>query len=276
MMMARLYLKFEEHFIREIALSVGVVTIGRQPDNLLQIDNPAVSGHHAKVYWETNHYVVEDTDSFNGTYVKNRRISKAVLEDGDVILIGKHTIVFCAQSKENMSAQHKTADRSISLQRQLDEARPPQLDPTVVLDTRKAKEMLAQGAAAATAAGTVGLQMPGIDTKTSTAHVGIAGRRRIGTLTMIDGKTNRQHYVLSSKLSVIGKSEMATIRLRRWFAPRIAASIQQREDGYFIVAAGRNSKINVNERRIAAGQKQLQAGDVIEVAGIRAIFGYEG
>ena len=42
--------------------------------------------------------------------------------------------------------------------------------------------------------------------------------------------------MLSSKLSVIGKSELASIRLKRWFAPRIAASIQQGEDGYFIGA----------------------------------------
>ena len=66
--------------------------------------------------------------------------------------------------------------------------------------------------------------------------MGIGGRQRIGTLTVIDGKTNQQHYVLSSKLSVIGKSEMASIRLKRWFAPRTAASIQQGEDGYFIGA----------------------------------------
>src|ERR1700674_2226957 len=92
--MAKLALKFQERALREVALSVGVVTIGRQPDNLLHIDNPAVSGHHAKVYWEGDHYVLEDTESFNGTYVNNHRISKVVLKDGDQVLIGKHTIEF--------------------------------------------------------------------------------------------------------------------------------------------------------------------------------------
>jgi hypothetical protein len=55
---------------------------------------------------------------------------------------------------------------------------------------------------------------------------GLAGVEASAPLTVIDGKTNQQHYVLSSKLSVIGKSEMASIRLKRWFAPRTAASIQ--------------------------------------------------
>ena len=266
--MAKLYLRFEQRVIREITLSVGVVTIGRQPDNLLQIDNPAVSGHHAKVYWEGDHYVLEDTESFNGTYINNRRISKVVLQDGDVVLIGKHTIAFHAQGSENVSAQHKIADRSMFVQHQVDKARPRQLDLTVVLDTRSAEKMRAQVAAAAAAAGATA--------NPSAAAAEIAGRRKIGTLTVIDGKTNRRHYVLSSKLSVIGKSEMASIRLKRWFAPRIAASIQLREDGYYIVGAGRKSKVTVNDTEINAGKKELKAGDVIEVAGIRATFDYEG
>jgi pSer/pThr/pTyr-binding forkhead associated (FHA) protein len=273
--MAKLYLKFEERVIREIALSGGVVTIGRQPDNLVQIDNPAVSGHHAKVYWEGDHYVLEDTESFNGTYANNRRISRAVLKDGDVVLVGKHTIEFRDQGSEAAPALNRTVDRSIYLQDLLDKTRPLQLDQTVMLDTRKAKEMLAKAAAATSNSNCVGQQTLGSSSKLTVSHVGIGGRRRIGTLTVIDGKTNQQHYVLSSKLSVIGKSDMASIRLKRWFAPRTAASIQQREDGYFIVTAGNNSQIRVNNAQVTAGRKELKAGDVIEVAGIKAIFGYE-
>ena len=94
--MAKLSLKFQERVLREVALSAGVVTIGRQPDNLLRIDNPAVSGHHAKIYWEGGHCILEDCESFNGTYVNNRRIGKLTLKDGDVVLIGKHTLEFHA------------------------------------------------------------------------------------------------------------------------------------------------------------------------------------
>ena len=54
MIMSKLYLKFDKRDTRD-HISAGVVTIGRQPDNLLQIDNPAVSGHHAKVYWDGDH-----------------------------------------------------------------------------------------------------------------------------------------------------------------------------------------------------------------------------
>ena len=92
--MAELFLKFEDRVLQELLLSGGTVTIGRQPDNLVRIDNPAVSGQHAKVYAEGDHYVIEDIESFNGTYVNGQRISKVTLKDGDNVTIGKHTIDF--------------------------------------------------------------------------------------------------------------------------------------------------------------------------------------
>ncbi|MGC1785517.1 MAG: FHA domain-containing protein, partial [Terriglobales bacterium] len=92
--MAELFLKFEDRILQEFLLSGGTVTIGRQPDNVLRIDNPAVSGHHAKVYAEGDHYVIEDSESFNSTYVNGQRISKMILKDGDNVTIGKHTIEF--------------------------------------------------------------------------------------------------------------------------------------------------------------------------------------
>ncbi len=59
----------------------------------------------------------------------------------------------------------------------------------------------------------------------------------IGTLTIVKGRTDQQRYVLTSKLTLIGKSKMAGIRLKRWFAPRVAALIYRAEDGYFIAAS---------------------------------------
>jgi len=65
---------------------------------------------------------------------------------------------------------------------------------------------------------------------------------------------------------------MAGIRLKRWFAPRVAALIYRAEDGYFIAASEAKVKIKVNDTVVEGGQKQLEAGDVIEVAGIKAVF----
>ena len=267
---AKLSLKFSDDVLREVALSGGVVTIGRQPDNLLQIDNPIVSGHHARIFWEKSNYVLEDNESFNGTYLNNRSVSRAVLGDGDVIVIGKHRIEFHSEvGKRDASSSSVTQDRTSGCQAQVEKAAPPQLDATMVLDTNKLKEMMAKMASAAAPVRPSGIALV-------TACESRAVRpRQIGMLTIVAGRTDRQRYLLSSKLSVIGKSMMASIRLKRWFAPRVAASIHQREDGYFLVRAAKNIRIKVNNAEVTQGQQELKSGDQFEVAGIVAKFGYE-
>ncbi|MGA7077181.1 MAG: FHA domain-containing protein [Terriglobales bacterium] len=265
--MAELFLKFEDQVLQELLLSGGgTVTIGRQPENVFRIDNPAVSGHHAKVYAEGDHYVIEDIQSFNGTYVNGQRISKMVLRDGDNATIGKHTIEFRDEVRP-VAAPYGTLDIAVDGQ----VPKPPQLDRTVVLDTAKAKEMLTKAAAAASSAGSVVVRRIGIPLSQSPVNTTLI-RQTIGTLTIVKGRTDQQRYVLTSKLTIIGKSKMAGIRLKRWFAPRVAALIYRAEDGYFIAASENKVRIKVNDIVVEGGQKQLEAGDVIEFADIKAVF----
>jgi predicted component of type VI protein secretion system len=267
---AKLSLKFYDNTLREVALTGGVVTIGRQPDNLLRIDNPIVSGHHARIFWENNHYVLEDNESFNGTYLNNRSVSRAELSDGDVIVIGKHRIEFHSEvGKRDASSLSVTHDRTSGWQAHVEKAAPPQLEATMVLDTNKLKEMMAKMASGAAPVRPSRIALvPPCESKA-------VRRRQIGMVTIVAGRTNRQQYLLSSKLSVIGKSVMASIRLKRWFAPRVAASIHQREDGYFLVRAAKNIRIKINNAEVTQGQQELKSGDQFEVAGIIAKFGYE-
>jgi predicted component of type VI protein secretion system len=252
--MAKLYLKFEQAVLKEFNLSQGVVTIGRLPDNLVQVDNLAVSGHHAKIYWDADHYVVEDNNSLNGTYVNNHRVSKAVLKNDDQILIGKHVVVFKDEWHEDQSAE-KT--------QQVDKTMPmvPTLDSTVVLDTKKAKEMMARAPDAEHTAAA------------AAAAAAAPAKERIAMLTVMDGKTDQAQYVLSGKLTVVGKSDMASIKLRGWFAPKVAAVINRRDRKYFIAASEKDVKVKVNEAPIA-GQYELQEGDLVEVAGVKMAFAY--
>lgn len=262
--MAELFLKFEDRILQELLLSGGTATIGRQPDNVLCIDNPAVSGHHASIYAEGDHYVIEDCESFNGTYVNGQRVNKVELKHGDNVTIGKHTIEFRDEVHQIVAAPkgNPNADRP----------KLPQLDPTVVLDTAKAKEMLAKAAAANSSAGPVVVRR--ITTPLGQPMVDVIPppHQAIGTLTIVNGKTDQQKYVLTSKLTLVGRSKMAGIRLSRWFAPRVAALIYRSEDGYCIAASESNVKIKVNDTVIESGQRQLAPGDVIEVAGIKAVF----
>jgi pSer/pThr/pTyr-binding forkhead associated (FHA) protein len=254
--MAKLFLKFEQVVLKEISLSQGVTTIGRLPDNVIQVDNLAVSGHHAKIYWDSEKYVIEDNNSLNGTYVNNARINRRTLKDGDNVLIGKHILSFKEDGREDRSGKPAAVETTAPPM--------PKLDPTVMLDTKGMKERLAA-------------QAPG----TSSGGGGATTRQysalptdKVGTLTILSGKTDDTQYVLTSKMSVIGKSDMASIKLKGWFAPKMAALISKRENGYFIAASEKNIKVKINGEEIS-GQRALADGDVVEVAGIKATFGFQ-
>jgi len=263
--MAKLYLKFEAAVLKEVTLSQGVITIGRLPDNLLQIDNPAVSGHHAKIYWDTDHYVLEDNNSTNGTYVNNRRASKAILQDGDQLLVGKHTVVFKDSWHEDQPAE-KTVTAMPAVQK---------MEATMMLDTKKAKEMLAQAqslqAGSGSGAGTGAAAAPAPAGSGTSVVPTAPAKDRTGTLTVMSGKTDQSQYVLTGKLTMIGKSDMATIKLKGWFAPKAAAVINRRDNKYFIAAAEKDIKIKINGAE-TSGQKELNDGDIVEVAGIKMNF----
>jgi FHA domain-containing protein len=252
--MAKLYLKFEQAVLKEFSLSQSAVTIGRLPDNQIHVDNLAVSGHHAKIYWEVDHYAVEDNNSLNGTFVNNRRVTKAVLKDGDEVLIGKHIVVFKWEVNEEMpKAGPEKAMPMV-----------PTLESTVVLDTRKAKEMLAQQAPA---------PQPGAAAAQAAAVAPAPARERTGVLTVISGRTEQARYVLAGKLTVIGKSNMASIKLKGWFKPKVAAVVNHRDAKYFIAPSERNIKVKINDGLIA-GQHELNDGDVVQVAGVRMTFNF--
>jgi len=258
--MAKLFLKFEEAVLKEFSLSQGVVSIGRLPDNVIPIDNLAVSGHHARIYWETDHYVVEDNNSLNGTYVNNRRVSRAVLKDGDALLIGKHIIEFKDAWHEEAPADRTVGEATTPL---------PSMHATVVLDTKKAKEMLAGVTASPAAAAAAAAGAPGPATGEPAAPL----KERIGALTVVEGKTEEPRYILTSKLTVIGASDQATVKLKGWFVPKVAAIISKRENRYFIASQDKKAKVKVNFSDVA-GQRELTDGDMVEVAGVKMTFGY--
>lgn len=237
--MAKLSLMFENKLVKQVPIGSRPVTIGRSPDNDLPVDNPAVSNHHAKVYYEGGRLVVEDLDSLNGTFVNDLRVERAMLHDGDSIWVGKHHIKVDA-----------TADTAIPMDTGRKVAA-PKINETMVLDTKARRDMLQQAAAM------------GERSQFS------PGRMKMPTLVILTGRVDHKEYVLTNKLTVIGKSPMATVHLRGWFKPQVAAQINQRDDGYYL---GTGAKIpSVNGAPIQ-GPVRLNDGDLIDICGIRMNF----
>jgi len=239
--MARLLLKFEMEVVKEVPLSSRPVTIGRAPDNDIPIDNLAVSNYHARVYSEAGRLVIEDLDSLNGTFVNDMRVERATLKDGDLISVGKHHIL--------VDQGHDTALPLDAFHK----APVPKVQETMVLDTKQQRDLLQQVAA--------------MGERSQIAP----GRVRVPTLVVLSGRTDRKEYVLTDRLTVIGKSSLATIKLRGWFAPEMAAQIHKHDDGYFL---GRGDRIpRINGEPISRPAR-LNDGDLIEVGRVRLNFLY--
>jgi hypothetical protein len=69
-------------------------TIGRTPDNDIQIDTTYISRHHAVVLSNAQDCVIEDLNSTNGVLVNGRRVGRQSLRDGDSLLIGNTTFTY--------------------------------------------------------------------------------------------------------------------------------------------------------------------------------------
>ncbi|MBI3073847.1 MAG: FHA domain-containing protein [Deltaproteobacteria bacterium] len=74
-----------------------VNSIGRHPDNAVQILDKVISKEHAVLERLGEHFIIRDLDSRNGTYVNGKRIKEAVLKDRDEISIGSSRILFVAE-----------------------------------------------------------------------------------------------------------------------------------------------------------------------------------
>src|SRR3954464_6406066 len=71
-------------------LTEDVITIGRVPDNMLQIDDISVSSHHATLTLTHGEYVLRDIGSTNGT----RLTGEDLTPDTDHKLTGGEKITF--------------------------------------------------------------------------------------------------------------------------------------------------------------------------------------
>ncbi len=118
--MDKLILNFKESTLKEFPMDKDAFTIGRKPDNDIQIDNPVVSGNHARIFKDGRKVVLEDLGSTNGTFVNKKKVSKCELKHKDIVFIGKHTIVFLSDDPvaqlEATAAEDDDLDATMVLQ----------------------------------------------------------------------------------------------------------------------------------------------------------------
>lgn len=233
--MAKLVLSMNGAVQGEYELNQERLTIGRKPDNDIQIDNLAVSGKHALIITILDDSFLEDLGSTNGTYVNGKLVKKHALKDGDVIAIGKHELKYV---NENATADDDEFEKTMIIK--------PGSASAAVAAAQAAEKA---GAAAAPVAASA---------------TGSSGGMPLGRLTVLNGPIAGKELELTKALVTLGKpgTQVAVIsrRPQGYFLTHIES------DG-----DGKRYPV-VNGEAIGAKAYQLKNNDLIELAGIKMEF----
>jgi pSer/pThr/pTyr-binding forkhead associated (FHA) protein len=73
------------------------VTIGRDPENHIVLDDDRASRFHVELELSVSGYRLRDTSSTNGTLVNGALVSAIDLSPGDVITVGSHRMEYVVE-----------------------------------------------------------------------------------------------------------------------------------------------------------------------------------
>ena|SRR5271165_6381898 len=109
----RILLASEGKTVLERELKPGRLVIGRTPNNDLQIDSKFISRHHCQIITQSDSCLIEDLNSTNGIYVQSKRVRRHNLNDGDVVQVGQHEIMYIDERAPRMRASVDPADTEV-------------------------------------------------------------------------------------------------------------------------------------------------------------------
>ena len=94
---------------KRFPLPPGSHVIGRDPDVEIRLDASTVSRRHARLVVNAERVVLEDSDSKNGTFRGDQRITGPIaLTDGDDLRIGSVRVVFHVRAHDSTETQQET------------------------------------------------------------------------------------------------------------------------------------------------------------------------
>ena len=236
-MPAKLVLSLNASVLGEYTLDKERITVGRKPDNDIQIDNLAVSGQHAAIITILNDSFLEDLDSTNGTFVNGKLIKKHALKNGDVVSIGKHELKYINEEASADDDFEKTMiirpgmASHAAAQAKADEEQP---EPAAAENSGAAAPNLG-GATAAT------------------------GELPLGKIQVLSGPGAGKELELKKALITLGRPGVQV------------AVITRRPQGYFITHVEGSHPV-VNGESIGSQAHPLKDHDVVELAGVKMEF----
>lgn len=247
--MAKLILSMDGVVIRDYALTKERMTLGRKASNDIQVENLAVSGEHAVIFTLLNDSFIEDLNSTNGTFVNGKPVRRHLLQNGDVVELGKHKLKYVHDGKTRDAAaeyERTMVIRSAITETPQPEASAPPLD---IEEVRQSAVRRASAGEDNAAAGVVSRPQMGGETVSSPT----------GAIQVLSGGAAGRTLNLSKELTTIGK------------AGGDVAVVTRRPGGYYITQVEGNPPV-LNGRTLDAQAHPLCDHDIIELAGVKLEF----
>jgi hypothetical protein len=86
------------------------ITIGREEDNDIRLNDERVSRFHAKIQDDNGRIILTDLESTNGTRVNGHPIRVRILRAGDQVTIGRCVLVYGSKSELGSEAESASSD----------------------------------------------------------------------------------------------------------------------------------------------------------------------
>lgn len=223
--MPEILVKFEDKVIERVVTQKKRISIGRTADNDIVLGNKGVSRKHATIEFDADSALVIDNESLNGVFVNNRKVTEEVLKEHDQITIGKFDLVY-----------HPDAPK---------EAKLAEFDGTMVLKTRRQKELLEKD-------------------EQAKELTDVAG----ASVLLGEANAEWKQYTLSKPVMTFGKGKFVNVPVKGFLVSRIQAKIIKEKDDFVVANVGRKGKTKVNGERVQ--RCRLKNDDLIEVG--RSVF----
>ena len=244
--MSKVILSLEGSVIREMSLDKERVTIGRKPQNDIQIENLAVSSEHARIVTILNDSFLEDLGSTNGTMVNGNPIKKHILQNNDVIEIGKYTLNFVSDAPVASQASAEDFER------------------TMVLRAPPAAQRAPGAPAPAVELNALTLPLPKVTLAPKTAAPAAPAQKAAAAaqawIQIMSGPGVGKEAPLIKNLTTLGKPGVQV------------AVIARRPQGYFITHVEGTNYPVLNNKKLDTHAHLLGDHDLIEIAGVKMEF----
>ncbi len=235
------------------------ISIGRRESNKVVIEDPAVSGHHAKIDSLEDRFVLTDLQSKNGSFVNEELITSHWLKHGDVISIGEHCLVFEYNKKEKRYDEEQA-----------------KFDETQVMTSTQHRRMMSKSNPTKSISvvrfwekpesrGKVRKNIPDVAKPPAESKP----KEAIGALTYLAGGMGT--IVLTRKITTVGKDPTSDIVVKGLLISPTAFTIHRRTDGFYLEYIGGLPRPKINDQTIK-DTTRLNDSDIIEIGSIRLQF----